>query len=74
MSSLVGGRVGIEGHDAIGGRAQAVPIQPDLESPEIHVLQHDAVGGDRKLVLLQVDVHVLELVVEGQNVPVDVGG
>jgi hypothetical protein len=54
---VAGSRVGIAGHDPVRARlAQPLPVQPNVERPEVDALQHDGVGGDGKLVPLEVDV------------------
>ena len=71
---VVGRRIGIECHDAIGRMlAQVPPVEDDLESPEPHVVQYDPVGSDAQDVLFDVDPCLVELVVERQQVAVDVG-
>ena len=69
-----GGRVGIERDDAVGGRAARLPpVQPDLETPQVDLVQLDRAGGHGDLARLGIELHLVELAVQGQEVAEDVG-
>jgi len=73
---VLGSGMGIQRHDAIGLRAgaQLLPVQPDLERPQVDAVQLDRVGRYEYLVVREVDPYDVELLVQCQNIAVDVRG
>jgi len=68
--------VGVQRHDTIRLRAgaQLLPVQPDLERPQVDAVQFDRIGRYEHLVVREVDPCAVKLPVQCQKIAVDVRG
>jgi hypothetical protein len=56
-------RVGFQSDDVIGASlADAVPVQPDLERPQVNLLEDDRLRRDRKRLIRPIDRDALKLI------------
>lgn len=68
-----GGRVGLEGHDAVTGLGgQVFPVEPDLKRAEQHIFEFDRLGNHRQRAGPEVGADLLELRLECHDVAVNV--
>lgn len=66
------GRIRFQREDVIRAwLIELIPVQHDLERPQLNVLQHDRIGHDGDRVLLQVAVELTELRLQGIEFVVD---